>query len=399
MSDNFDANGLTVQSFQDLVNGLTSAFKANYGQDINLNSNSPDAQILNILAQAGTDIRELIIALNAGFDPNQAVGITLDQRVAINNIIRNSGSFTIVPIDVTVNQTVTLNGLDTAINDPNGTGFTISDDAGNQYILANTTTFTSGTTSANFRAQNIGQVEVVANTINNINTIVLGVTSVNNSAGVLTQGTDTETDFELRTRRAASVSLNSKGSVDGLKALLLNLPGVTAVEIDENKSDDVNTNGTPAHGIWVIVEGGANSDIAQTIYSKHGMGSNMKGSVIVTVATATGENFIAKFDRPVANNLFIKFDLKKLYSSVQFNDSAIKTYIVDNLTYTVNEYAETSKITAVLKEAISSAGGGGVPINVTISSDGVNYTDFIAPPALNSEWTIISDNISVNVIS
>ena len=142
-TDTLNANGLTVKSLSDLVSELETGLKAIYGSDINVDSNSPDGQTINIVAQAGVDIRELIQQVYNSFDPDNAEGTVLDQRVVINNIERQGGSYTIVPIDVTCNAITTLDGLDADFNEPDGEGYTIQDDAGNEFILIDTFSFLS----------------------------------------------------------------------------------------------------------------------------------------------------------------------------------------------------------------------------------------------------------------
>ena len=98
MSDTLDETGLTLQGLTDLVNGLVADLQNIYGSDINVDPDSPDGQAINIIAQFGIDMREVLQSIYASFDPDQASGTTLDQRVALNGVQRNGGTFTIVPI-------------------------------------------------------------------------------------------------------------------------------------------------------------------------------------------------------------------------------------------------------------------------------------------------------------
>jgi len=61
MPDSLDQNGLQIKTYNELLSDATTAFKAAYGNDIELTSNSPDGQMINFLAQIGTDVRELIV--------------------------------------------------------------------------------------------------------------------------------------------------------------------------------------------------------------------------------------------------------------------------------------------------------------------------------------------------
>lgn len=395
MPDTFNAAGLTVKTATEITADLVAALQGIYGSDINTDQNSPDGQLIGILTQAAVDIRELAVNVNSGFDPDTAQGATLDQRVTINNIERLGGTYTVQPIDITTNTTVTLTGLDADYANPLGTGYTVQDSSGNQFILVDTTIFTSGTTSANFRAKNIGLVDVPVDTITTPVTIVIGVTGVNNSSSAITVGQNQETDAQLRTRRARSVAIASTGYLNGLLGAVLNLDGVTSGVLYENVTNVTDADGIPAHGIWLVAAGGANSDIGDLIYAKKSYGANMKGTVEVDITTASGEIFTAKFDRPTPKNLYIRFDIQTTVAGTTFDTLGIENYIADNLTYAIGAYSETSSITAIALAGINATSGGGVPLNVEISDDGITWADYLTVTTLDEQWTVDASRIAI----
>jgi len=400
MADTFNADGLTVSTLPEITTALNTGLQQIYGNDINLDSNSPDGQLVGIFAQASEDIRELIVEVNNGFDPDLAIGRILDERCAINNIARAGGTFTIQPITLVIDRTITLQGLDAEFNSINGVGYTVQDNAGNRFILVDSETFTAGTYSRNFRAQQIGKVETTVNTITTPVTIVLGVVSVNNPSAPLEVGQNEETDAQLRVRRQQSVALASNGYLNGLLGTVLNLAGVSEAVIYENVTNSVDIYGIPAHGIWLVVEGGANTDIGNAIYEKKSYGANMKGTVEVDIITPSNFNFIAKFDRPTAVDLYIRFDIQPVMSLPDFDLTSIKEYIVTNLTYSIGQYAETSRITEVAREALIATGSQGVAVNVEISDDGFVYSieDYIPAPTLDAQWVIDTTRIDITVL-
>ncbi len=397
MPDSLSSTGLQVKTLAEITADLKAGFQGIYQIDINIDQNSKDGQVIGIFAQAAVDIRELAVQVNNGFDPDQAQGVILDQRVVINNIARDGGTFTIQPVDITVNATTALQGLDAAFNDVNGAGYTVQDGSGNQFILVDSTTLTTGTHSLNFRAQKIGLVNTTVGTITNAVTVILGVTGINNSSAALSIGQDEETDAQLRVRREASVALASTGYLNGLLGKTLALAGVTDAKLYENTTDTADGNGIPAHGIWLIVEGGANSDIGETIYSNKSYGANQKGLVNVNIITASGSLFVAQFDRPVAEPLYIEFNIKRTTPLFVFDTDAIKAYIVANLNYGIGEFAETSRVTAAAVAAIAAGGGGGVPLDTTISLDGSTDTDYLDVATLASKWTLDVSRITIAV--
>ena len=78
-----------------VVSSETAALKSIYGADINTDPSTPDGQVINIRAQAAVDNLDLLAQINAMFDPDQAIGVLLDQRCAINGVKRKGGTFTL----------------------------------------------------------------------------------------------------------------------------------------------------------------------------------------------------------------------------------------------------------------------------------------------------------------
>jgi len=397
MPDALTETGLQVKTAAEIRADLETAFRDIYGSDINLDSNSPDGQMIGILTQSAVDIRELATKIYNNFNPDLAAGRVLDQRVVINNIERAGGTFTIIDLDIIVDRTVTLDGLDADFNNINGVGYTVADDAGNQFILIDTITLTAGTHSLPFRAKNIGRVETTFVTINNAVTVVLGVTSINNPSAPTTIGQDEETDAQLRTRRQRSVSLSSNGYLNGLLGNVLNLEGVSDGEVYENDTSITDGDGIPGHSIWLIVEGGATSDIAGVLYERKTAGCGMKGNVEFEIITDSGATFTAKFDRPVSTDLYIRFDIQPT-TGLAFPEADIKQYIADNLLYRIGQFAETSEITGVARAALEANGGGGVAVDVEISLDGSAWADYIEIPTPDSKFVIDVTNIAITVL-
>ena len=397
MTDSIGSTGITINTLPTLVNDLTSNFQSIYGSDINVNSNSPDGQIINIFSQAGIDIREQIANVFNSFSRSNCTGVTLDQRANLINVTRLGATFTIQPIQLIITQNCTLQGLDTAANDINGTGYTVADNSNNQYILLNTISLTPGTYTLNFRAAAIGLVEPVPNSIIVPITIVLGVSSINNPGQATIVGQNEESDFAFRTRCDNSVSIASTAQNDSLRANLLALNGVIDAYVYENIDGSLNSYGVPTGGIWIIVDGGTTADIANVIYAQLNANS-MTGNTSYAIGSSSGQVYVIKYDVPVQEPLYIKFNLQPTKTGMAYDTIGIANNITENLTYKLNEYAETSKVTAAAVSAIQSITGNAVPIDVKISNDGFTWVDYLTTTSLNNIWEIISTNISITVL-
>jgi hypothetical protein len=246
-------------------------------------------------------------------DPDQAIGTTLDMRVAFNCIKRQQGTYSTTDESIVTTGAVSLVGLDGASPlAPPANLYIVADAAGNQWCLVNSFDIGSaGTTILTFQSTTIGAIVTTANTLTVPVTVVAGVTSVNNPASQLSVGIAAETDAALKIRRRQSTSINATGFATAMTAALLNTPGVTYAQVYENEtsSTGIPENGAvPGHSVWVVV-GGTASDlaIATAIYSKRSAGCNTFGAQSYSLPRVNGPNFTVNWDDVTAEALFVKF--------------------------------------------------------------------------------------------
>ena len=65
----------------------------------------------------------------------------------------------------------------------------------------------------------------------------------------------------------------------------------------------------------------------------------------------------------------------------------------------MNELAETSKPTAIARDAINSNGGNGVPVDLEISINGTNWLDYIPCPSKKNKFTVDTSKITITEIN
>jgi uncharacterized phage protein gp47/JayE len=344
--------------------------------------------MINIIAQAKIDVLELLQQIYTSFDPDQAIGVSLDQRCAINGVFRNVGTYTVTPITVTVDRALTLQGLDTSPTSP----FTVSDSSGNQFQLAATYAFgAAGVAVLSFRAATLGAVLTTLNTIQTVVTITLGVLSVNNPTAATTTGTNEESDASLRIRRANSVALPSKGYLSGLYGALIDAQGVTSALVLENFTNATDSNGIPSHSIWAIVTGGDIATIANLIYVKRNAGCGMKGSVSYTVTQSDGSTIDILFDRPISENLYISFSIAAITGPAP-DPVYLRSQILAQISYAIGQSADASAVTAFVK-------GLSPDCSITVmgvSADGSTYTGLLAPTGVNYQFALAAARVIIN---
>ena len=325
MPNTITSTGLTVATQTELVAQYTAAFQAIYGSDINLGPETPDGQLMMIFIQSVLDLEDLLVQIYNMFDPDNAIGVILDQRVAINGIQRQAGTFTVTNITLVLSQSVNLYGLDQTVQPI----YTIADNAGNQWELQTTQLGVGpGTVVFAFQSATPGALTTIPNTITIPITIVLGISSINNPTTYTTLGVNEESDAALKVRRQISVSLPSQGYLAGLLAALENIPGVTYASVEENNTGSTNVDGVPGHSIWVIVAGsGADSDIANAIYTKRNAGcgtyNTAPGAISFNITQVDGSIFTVYWNIAEPETLYIKFTVSSLNGSTPPNISAL----------------------------------------------------------------------------
>lgn len=380
----------------DLVTGLQNIYSQN-GEILNLDSNTPDGQLIELFAYMGTVIREMITEVYNSCDPDKCVGAVQDNRYQINYLERKAGSYSLQNIVITANKTVQLQGLDGSYNEPEASSFAVSDDNGNIWYLVDSTTVYSGQNVLEFRAKEKGVIVPTIGTITNMVTVIPGIVSVINNVGATYIGTEEENDSDFRIRRARSTSVPGKNNVDSIEGQLRELDGVIDVKIHENTTNVTDDTGTTAHTIWAIVEGGANTEIADVIYGNIG-GSDTRGTVTVLLITSSLQTININFDRETIVPLYIKFDIKPITDLGEINQDGIKQYIADNLVYSIGEDVETSKITQVAADAMLADGGNGYALNIEVSADNVTWTDFLSVSSIADKYTADVNKIFITAI-
>lgn len=170
-------------------------------------------------------------------------------------------------------------------------------------------TVTEAGTPARVRAIEPGRKLAPAGTLVDIETPVSGWTGVEQYLDV-TPGRDRESDPELRLRRERSLRIAGGGTVEGIRARLLNdVADVTAVSIIENRSDEEDSAGRPPHSYEAVVTGGTDEAVANEIWQSKPAGIETIGDVTVTVLDSQGNNQAISFSRPIGVYIWVRMDV------------------------------------------------------------------------------------------
>lgn len=390
MPNIIDGNGLQVNSVNEILTSLTNAFNNIYGANINLDQNTPDAQLINVFAQILVSYSELLQDINASFDPDQAVGVILDQRVKLNGITRKEGTKTVTNVKVTFDGSATLKGQDLY---PLDECFKVSDNSGNTLVPITTTTGVIGNEiTVPFVAMNYGALNFTEGSITNIDTPIIGVASVTNDATLPENiGTDQESDTSLRVRRTAMAEqIGNFGTTTTLKEAIYGVSDdIKYVGVEENNGNVVDVNGIPAHGIWIIIRdavgnGEANKAIAEAIYRYRIAGTPMKQT---EESSSSGEegNDVA-YTLPIEPEPFTAYwslaREKDIYCRITcfvLNEPLNETNIKEVIYNTTTPETRQTLTTATIMNNLVDSNPNLVITNLEISTDNATWASFVTP--------------------
>jgi uncharacterized phage protein gp47/JayE len=173
-------------------------------------------------------------------------------------------------------------------------------------ITITPTITTAGVDQANvtFTATSTGAIIANAGTLTVINTPISGVTALLNTQDA-TEGRDIESDNAYRARMDQELQVAGAGTVEAIRAKLLQVNGVTTVLVFENITDITDSAGRPPHSFECVVLGGSDADVAETIWLAKPAGIPTFGTSSYTITDSQGQPHLIYFSRPYAVSVYI----------------------------------------------------------------------------------------------
>lgn len=389
MPNTLDATGLTTATTDQISTDLANALYAIFGNDINLESESPDGQMIGIFAQADSDVLDLLVDIYNMFSPDSAYGISLQRLVAINGLTIKAGTFTTTPVNITANGALNLPGLDQTAVVP----FQVQD-PNTVWTLISSFSFVGASTEALvFQAATMGPITPLPNTINIQATPLVGVTAVNNptTAGTVL-GQAEETDVALRTRHARSFALASTCPADAVEAALQAINDVSDALVVENKTGGT-VGGVPAHSIWPIVVGGTPPDIAAAIYGKAAPGCALFGVQTYDVARPNGQLATMSWDTGLPQRLWAQFGIIPTVPGLTFNN----VLLVQQLAAALLNYFKLNQAASLgdLVRAMFIIEPRAILVSAGVSTNGSLFVDTVGTTSPKFYFTLAAADIEI----
>jgi uncharacterized phage protein gp47/JayE len=216
---------------------------------------------------------------------------------------------------LTANSTGSL--VKIIITNQNDTGF----------IEATSTTVVNVYKPVNATATVIGKLPQDRLTITNIQSSALGWLGVTNPFDA-NEGSDVESDEELRTRYKLSKLSDGNSQYDNLYAAISTLEGVRYLNIKDNKFD-VTVGGLPSHSFAVVVLGGDDQSIGQAIVNNQPIGILSYGDTSVIGTDLNNNPVSVEFSRPDLVPIKINITLSLEQTFPDNGAALIKQAIID----------------------------------------------------------------------
>jgi uncharacterized phage protein gp47/JayE len=317
--------GLTPQGFirkpyETLLSELQAMAQSSeyFGESIDLSDESPLGAEIKLMAWAIGKQWQLAEDVYYSFDIDVAEGVALNRLTKLGLVNRKdelaSGGYLKFSGDPLVSV-----GIGTQAETEQGVVFQTTvigqtDSDGNATIAAECTE--AGATGI-----------VAAGSITKIKTPVSGITSVTNPLS-FTGGRSVETDYELNERYSES-QVASGSSLDAIRAKVLNISDVSEAIGYENVENYEDENGLPAKSIELIVSGGDDDEIAETILAQKSGGISTNGNTSRTGSDSQGKNHTIKFSRPEEVQVYVLYVLSINSNFETSSEDQIKTTAAD----------------------------------------------------------------------
>lgn len=289
------STGFSKKTLADLLAEIETAERAQINAALNLSPSSVLGQLNGIYADKLRELWDVAEAVYRSLYPDSASGEALDNVAAITGAVRQSATKSTVDVTCTGTPATAL---------PLGRVVSVAGSGDRFVSTAPAVIGGGGTVVVPFESEEFGPIAAPAGTLTVIETPVAGWASATNPLDAAL-GTDEETDDAFRARRLDLLSVAGKGTVESIRANVLSVGGVSQAFVFENTTNTTNVDGLPPKSFEVVVDGGADADLATAIFITKPAGIEPYGTTTENVVDSQGFTHAMKFSRPTDVNIWI----------------------------------------------------------------------------------------------
>ncbi len=296
--------GVIVPDTSAVLETVQNEWREVFGNDLSVDPETPQG----VLITADTLGRNAVIRNNAvlanQINPNQAGGLFLDAICALTGLERAKKTrATIANVDVTgIPHTLIRKGARARTQ------------AGAIFETTSDTTLSQGGAGrVNFQAVEYGPIEAPAGTLVHIVDNVLGWETVHNDESV-TPAQAEQSDESLHALRKRTLALQGISLSEAITSALYAIEGVQSLHFRENidnVAQIIDGGFMRPHSIWVCVDGGTDTGIAQALLKNKSAGAGWNGKVaIAAIDPVSKQKYSVLFDRPTLRHFLVRVTVR-----------------------------------------------------------------------------------------
>lgn len=320
--------GFSVPSPADILAGRITDMTNALGGGASQSLSSPQGQIAMSDAEIVAQVYDKLLCLFNQINPDYATGRMQDGLGRIYFQERISAQGTVVTATC-IGKPGTRLPAGTSAQDENGYIYQTS----SEVIIGS-----GGSVDVQFTNSTTGPITCRSGSLNQIYRPVSGWEALSNaSPGVV--GVNVEPRIAFETRRRLSVARNSRNMDGSVRASLLETSGVLDAYVWSNRKDEaveigVTNVSVPGHCYWICTYGGANEDIAESIFRTYNPGANMTGNVSVTVYdkenySAPYPEYVMQWQEASPTKVYFRVELDKSLNPPSDISTLVKKRVVD----------------------------------------------------------------------
>ncbi len=292
--------GFNRKRLENILADIIAKLLVIYGSGLGTDPSDAEGMLSGVFAGVADEVWEVIDEYSRQFSPQEAVGAMLSQLVQLNGLLRNDDIRSSATCDVTSTESTIPAGSICANN------------AGDEFENLAEIAIGGGTGSGLFTATARGTVPVDAGTLTTVVTEGIGWDTVTNPLDG-DVGQLKESDPALRRRRERSVEGNSTNTEQALTAALLAVANVLDARVIDNKESDPDpVIGTAGHSARCVVLGGADADIADTVWPLMPLGIKTDGAESAGTTDFAGKAQTVLFQRPTQTDIYMNIKTRPL---------------------------------------------------------------------------------------
>jgi hypothetical protein len=298
--------GIIVPDTAEVKTEVENEWYSNFGGDFNLQASTPQGRLVEMETLSRVGVIGLCALVANQINLDYATGQFLDAIGAFYGVERKGATRTRV--------LTTITGVAGTVIPAGSLAQTT---AGDRFFMENETTIpNSGSITSYFLAEEYGAVPCATGTLTTIISQTIGWETISNPASAdLGEALESDTEYKKRIKNARYTGASLLESIKGKLQLVDNVKSSFVYDNGENTNIVYDGITIAPHSLLVVVDGGANSEVARAIFNSKSCGcgyTSITGQAVTeqVVDGAFGVSYAVVFNRPEILDLDVVIDVR-----------------------------------------------------------------------------------------